>query len=122
MSTSSIILHFGDVEVKGVLNDTETARAFASKLPCRIRVSGTGIDFCGQMPFELPYEQGRVKHGWKNGDINYNPGGGWFALLFDDEENSQRYGDQVNMGCVACPLDVLHELSGSYDLLVEKAE
>ncbi len=122
VNDASIILHFDDVEVKGILNDTETARAFASKLPCRIRVSGAGIDFCGQMPFELPYQQDQVKRGWKNGNINYNPGGGWFVVLFDDEENSQRYGDQVNIGRVTCPLEVLHELSGSYDLLIEKAE
>lgn len=101
---------------------TPRPRAFAVKLPCRIHVSGTGIDFCGQMPFELPYEPAQVKHGWKNGNINYNPGGGWFAVLFDNEENSQRYGDQVNMGRVTCPLEVLHGLSGSYEVLVELAE
>lgn len=85
-------------------------------------MSGTGIDFCGQMPFELPYEPAQVKHGWKNGNINYNPGGGWFAVLFDNEENFQRYGDQVNMGRVTCPLEVLHGLSGGYEVLVELAE
>lgn len=122
MSETSIIMHFGDTAVGAVLNDTDTARAFAEKLPARIHVSGTGIDFCGQMPFELPYEEGQVGRGWTNGDVNYNPGGGWFAVLFDDEENSQRYGDQVNMGRVTSPLDALHELSGSYEVLVEKAE
>lgn len=122
MSSTPIVMHFGDTEVRGALNDTDTARAFAEHLPARIRVSGTGIDFCGPMPFELPYEQGQVAFGWKNGAINYNPGGGWFAVLFDDEENSQRYGDQVNMGHVTSPLETLHALSGSYEVLVEKAE
>lgn len=122
MSEISITLHFGDTPVSGVLNGTETARAFARELPCRIRVSGTGVDFCGQMPFKLPYRAEQVQHGWKNGSINYNPGGGWFAVLFDGEEGSHRYGDQVNMGQVTCPLEVLHGLSGSYELLVEKAK
>ena len=122
MNEMPIIMHFGDTAVNAVLNDTDTARAFADCLPARIPVSGTGIDFCGQMPFELPYEEGQVERGWKNGAVNYNPGGGWFAVLFDDEENSQRYGDQVNMGRVTSPLDVLHKLSGSYEVLVEKAK
>lgn len=121
MSETPIIMHFGETEIRGVLNDTGTARAFADRLPVRIRVSGTGIDFCGPMPFALPYEQGQVGFGWTNGEINYNPGGGWFAVLFDDQENSRRYGDQVNIGHVTSPLEVLHELSGSYEVLVEKA-
>lgn len=121
MEETRIVMHFGETAVRAVLNGTETARAFADRLPARIRVSGTGIDFCGQMPFSLPFDAGQVKHGWTNGDVNYNPGGGWFAVLFDDEENSQRYGDQVNMGRVTDDLSVLHGLSGSYEVLVEKA-
>ena len=116
-----INMKFGDVCVSAELNETETARAFAQKLPATIRVSGTGIDFCGQMPFALPYEKSQVGRGWTNGDVNYNPEGGWFALLFDDEENSKRYGDQVNMGRVIGSLEVLHKLSGSYDLVIERA-
>ena len=116
-----INLRFGATVVPAELNETETARAFADRLPATIRVGGTGIDFCGQMPFELPYAEMQVGRGWTNGDVNYNPGGGWFALLFDDEENSDRYGDQVNMGRVTGPLDALHALSGSYDLVVERA-
>lgn len=116
-----INLRFGATVVPAELNETETALAFAEKLPATIRVGGTGIDFCGQMPFELPYAEAQVGRGWTNGDVNYNPGGGWFALLFDDEENSGRYGDQVNMGRVVGPLDALHALSGSYDLVIERA-
>lgn len=81
-----IIMHFGNTDVYGELNDTETAKAFAEHLPTTVHVNGTGIDFCGQMPFELPYDEEQVHHGWTNGDINYNPGGGWFAVLFDDEK------------------------------------
>lgn len=120
MSKTPIIMHFDETAIRGVLNDTETARAFADRLPVRIRVSGTGIDFCGPMPFALPYEQEQVGFGWTNGEINYNPGGGWFAVLFDDEENSRRYGDQVNMGRVTSPLEALRALSGSYEVLVER--
>lgn len=116
-----IKLCFDETVVEAELNDTETARAFVAHLPTSIRVSGCCIDFCGKMPFDLPYEGTQVRRGWTNGDVNYNPGGGWFAVLFDDEENSARYGDQVNMGCVTGSLDVLHALSGSHTLVVERA-
>lgn len=119
MAGTEILMHFDDVCIRGTLNDTETARAFAEHLPATIGVSGTGIDFCGRMPFALPYDEGQVRFGWKNGDINYNPEGGWFAVLFDDEQNSQRYGDQVNIGRVEGPLEKLHELHGAYDLRIE---
>ena len=118
---TDIIMRFGETEVAGTLRDTECARAFAAQLPLTIRVGGTGMDFCGPMPVELPYEQDEVHHGWTNGDINYNPEGGWFALLFAGEEDSGRYGDQVIMGRVTSPLDVLHTLSGSYDLVIDRA-
>lgn len=121
MSDARIVMRFGQTEVGATLNDSETARAFAEKLPVTIRVSGTGIDLCGRMPSELPYEQRQVHRGWRDGDVNYNPGGGWFAVLFADEENSMRYGGQVNIGRVDGDLAVLRELSGSYDLSIKMA-
>ncbi|MCH3944069.1 MAG: cyclophilin-like fold protein [Atopobiaceae bacterium] len=118
--SQEITMRFGQTEVGATLNDSETARAFAKGLPVTIRVSGTGIDLCGRMPSELPYEQRQVHRGWQDGDVNYNPGGGWFAVLFADEENSMRYGDQVNIGRVDGDLAVLRGLSGSYDLVIER--
>lgn len=122
MTSTKILMHFGDTCVKATLNESETAQKFIEHLPVTIPVNGTGIDFCGQMPFSLPYEESQVHFGWKNGNVNYNPEGGWFAVLFDDEENSQRYGDQVNMGRIEGPLDELHALHGAYKVRIEQAE
>jgi len=120
--TTKINLTFGSVVVEATLNDTATAQAFAAKLPATVSVNGTGIDFCGQMPFSLPYEDAQVHHGWTNGDLNYNPGGGWLALLYGGEEDSMRYGDQVIMGRVeGDDLARVRQLSGSYDLRIELA-
>ena len=118
----TVLMHFGDTTITGKLNDTDTAKAFAERLPLTITVSGTGIDFCGRMPGSLPYEPSQVHNGWRNGDINYNPEGGWFAILFDDEEHSERYDDQVVMGRVTDSLDVFHALRGSYDVRIELAD
>lgn len=118
-----IRLTFGGDAVYATLNDTETARAFAARLPQTISVGGTGIDFCGPMPFDLPYDDAQVHNGWTNGDVNYNPQGGWFAILYGGQEDSARYGDQVVMGRIEGE-DLLRvqSLSGSYELLVELAE
>lgn len=43
-------------------------------------------------------------------------------MLFDDEENSERYDDQVSIGRVTCGLSVLHELEGTYEVSIEEAK
>lgn len=119
---TTIKLVFGNTTVNAELNDTETARAFAEKLPVTIAVGGTGIDFCGRMPFSLPYEDAQVHNGWTNGDVNYNPRGGWFAVLYGGEEDSARYDDQVVMGRIeGADLAAVQALGGSYDLRIELA-
>jgi len=116
---TAIEMHFDDVVVTAQLNDSTTARAFAEQLPCEIKLCGCDIDFCGSIPFALPYQEKQVGRGWRNGDVNYNPGGGWFAVLYADEENSMRYGDQVNLGHIEGDLSVLKELQGSYNVRIE---
>ena len=119
----TINLIFGDTTVKVELNDTDTAQAFYEKLPLTIPVSGTGLDFCGRIPVKLPYEQSQVHNGWTNGDVNYNPQGGWFAVLHSGEAESGIYDDQVVMGRIAEEdLSVVQGLDGSFDLVIEKGE
>ena len=116
---TAIVLRFGDMEVPAHLNGTETARAFADRLPVTVDVSGTGVDFCGRMPFSLPYDEAQVHDGWTNGDLNYNPRGDWLAVLFGGEEGSAAYDDRVTMGAVDGPLSVLEQLEGAFALRIE---
>lgn len=119
---TTIKLVFGNTEVFAQPNDSQTAKAFAEKLPVTIPVGGTGIDFCGRMPFALPYDEADVHSGWVNGDVNYNPHGGWFAVLYGDEEHSGRYGDQVVMGRIeGSELAKVQSLDGDFDLRIELA-
>lgn len=119
----AIVLDFGDVRLKGTLNDTETARAFASALPVTIVVSSSGMDFCGKIGLSLPYEESQVGYGWRDGDINYSPHGGWFALFYGGQDQSESYGDQVNMGRLDDDaVRVLAQLKGSYDMTIKAAE
>ena len=117
-----ITMRFGDTEVAAVLNDTETAQAFYDALPLTVQVSNTsGLDYCGIMPVELPWNEEQVHFGWEDGAVNYNPHGGRLAILFGGGSMSGSYGDQVDMGRVEGDLTVFENLGRSYDLVIEQA-
>ena len=117
-----INLHFGDTILPGILNDCGTAKALIDMLPYTVHMSSYSHDFCGVMPDELPYNEDEVHHGWLNGDIDYAIDAPYFTILHSDEDISERYGYQVNIGVLDCELSQIRELSGSYDVLIELAE
>ena len=119
---TKILMHFGDTVIPGVLNDGETARALVKMLPYKVRVSRYSHDFCGIMDDPLPYKEEDVHHGWLNGDIDFATDANYFTILFEDEENSEQYGYQVNIGVITCELSKIAALEGSYDVLIELAE
>lgn len=118
---TKIIIHFGDVEIPAVLNDSTTAKALIEKLPYTQQVTRYSHDFCG-VTEELPYNEDEVHYGWLNGDIDYAIDAPYFTILFEDEESSEQYGDQVNIGVITCPLEDIASLNGSYDVVIELAE
>lgn len=60
--------------------------------------------------------------GWQNGDIDFATDANYFTILFEDEEKSEQYGYQVNIGKIDSKLSVISELTGSYDVLIELAD
>lgn len=119
---TKIQIRFGDTVIPGVLNGGETARALIEKLPCKVRVSRYSHDFCGVMDEPLPYKEEDVHYGWLNGDIDFAADANYFTILFEDEENSEQYGYQVNIGVITCELSKIAALEGSYEILIELAE
>ena len=117
-----IVVRLGDVAVRAMLNDTPAARALAERLPLTLRMCASTVGCCGALPFSLPAGPGFVHRGWTDGDLNYNPAGGWLAIFFDDERNSMRYGDQLTIGRVEGPLEPLRALEGRLDALIETDE
>lgn len=117
-----INMRFGDVTVPGILNDSETARALIGRLPYTVRVNRYSHDFCGVMDDPLPYSEENVHYGWLNGDIDFATDANYFTILFEDEENSEQYGYQVNIGVIDCELSRISKLRGSYEVLIELAE
>ncbi|MCQ2511090.1 MAG: hypothetical protein MJ116_11600 [Lachnospiraceae bacterium] len=118
---TKIRLTFGDTVIFGVLNDSETAKALIEKLPYTQQMSRYSHDFCG-VTEELPYQEENVHYGWLNGDIDYATNAPYFTILFEDEERSEQYDYQVNIGVVTSPLSEISALDGSYDVLIEKAD
>ena len=118
---TKINMYFGDTVIPGVLNDSETAKALIAKLPYTQSVSRYSHDFCG-VTEELPYNEDEVHYGWLNGDIDYATNAPYFTILFEDEESSEQYGYQVNIGVITCPLETISSLDGNYEVRIELAE
>ena len=118
---TKILLHFGDTVIPGVLNDSETARALIAKLPYTQHMSRYSHDFCG-VTEDLPYNEEEEHYGWLNGDIDYATDAPYFTILFENQDESEIYGSQVNIGVITCPLSDIAALNGSYDVLIELDE
>ena len=118
---TKILLHFGDTVIPGVLNDSETAQALIAKLPYTQHMSRYSHDFCG-VTEDLPYNEEEEHYGWLNGDIDYATDAPYFTILFEDQDASEIYGSQVNIGVITCPLADIAALNGSYDVLIELDE
>lgn len=118
---TKINMYFGDTLITGVLNDSETAKALIEKLPMTQHMSRYSHDFCG-VTEELPYNEDDVHYGWLNGDIDYALDAPYFTILFEDEDVSEQYGYQVNIGVITCPIADIAALQGSYDVRIELAD
>ena len=116
-----VTLDFGGTVLIGHLNDSETAKVLAAHLPVTVDVGCTDVDFCGQLGIDLPYDEAERGYGWLDGDINYNPMGGWFVVFKGGEKESSGYDDQVNVGVVDCDLEDLRALPGPCRLTVDLA-
>lgn len=82
-------------EIPAMLNDTVAAKDFEGRLPFKVRGSDSGIDYCC-VASEGACDEDERQAGWKNGDISLS--GGWFALLYDGEEQSSAYEDMMIIG------------------------
>ena len=118
---TKILLHFGETVIPGMLNDSETAQALIAKLPYTQHMSRYSHDFCG-VTEDLPYDEEEEHYGWLNGDIDYATDAPYFTILFEDQDESEIYGSQVNIGVITCPLSDIAALNGSYDVLIELDE
>ena len=120
-NTSDVKVAKDGADMQTEEKDPDTAKAFIEKLPMTQHVSRYSHDFCG-VTEDLPYNEDEVHYGWLNGDIDYAINAPYFTILFEDEDKSEQYGDQVNIGVITVPLSEIAALEGSYDVRIELAE
>ncbi|MDD3219625.1 MAG: cyclophilin-like fold protein [Lachnospiraceae bacterium] len=116
---TNIKITSGDIVIPAVLNDTVAANDFVGRLPFKVTGNDSGIDYCcvAKEGKSNPIER---QNGWKNGDINL--AGGWFALLYGGEEESETYTDMMIIGHIQKEhLATLKKLPNTATFLVELA-
>lgn len=89
---AQLLLKTNEHVVKAELNDTVAAKDFMTRCPMTVSGFRSPVDYC------CVAESGRfdpkeMQSGWKNGDISL--AGGWFAVLFDGEEDSASYDNMM---------------------------
>jgi hypothetical protein len=85
---TKIVLKANDVIIPAMLNDTLAAREFKKRLPFKVSGYRAEVDYCCSAACGR-FDPTETQSGWKNGDISL--AGGWFAVLFDGEEQSHSY-------------------------------
>jgi len=116
---TEIILTAGDTIIPAGLNDSRAARELIGRLPCTVRLHRYEHDYCGVMSPPLSYDEGDLHHGWQNGDIAFAADGGYFAILYKDEEISQQFGNLVTLGKLSGAPSVMESLDAEISLRIE---
>ncbi len=89
---TSIVLKVDDLTIPATLNDTVAAQDFKTRLPFVVSGYRSTLDYCCTAEGGK-FDPKETQAGWKNGDISL--AGGWFAVLFDGEEESKGYTDMM---------------------------
>ena len=97
----------------------DTAQDHETEDSAKVKVAKDGADMQTE---DLPYKEEDVHYGWLNGDIDYATDAPYFTILFADEEASEQFGYQVNIGVITTPLSEIAALEGSFDVRIELAE
>lgn len=93
-----IVLMANGVTIPATLNDTVAAQDFKTRLPFHVSGHRSAVDFCCTAS-SGKYDPSETQAGWRNGDISL--AGGWFAVLFDGEEQSGGYKDMMIIAHIA---------------------
>lgn len=115
-----IIIKADQVEIPAMLNDTVAANDFKKRLPFTVTGYRSTVDYCCSAAMGH-YDPTETQSGWKNGDISL--AGGWFAILFDGQEQSKEYHGMMIIAHIDDKdLHLVKELSDSVKFLVYQKE
>ena len=114
---TKITLTSGDTVIEAVLDDNETAKAFAARLPILLPMKRyDDREYYGRIT-KLP-ETGPFIPDFSNGDVTYYPGGPSFAVFFAKEKESHLVG-LVRMGRITSDLSLFNKLGESPEVRIE---
>lgn len=115
---TKVTLTVGDKVIPATLNDSVSARDLISRLPYTITLQRYSHDYCASMEDPLKYDPKDVHAGWLDGDIDFALTANYFTILFEDEEKSSQFDDQINIGRIEGPLSQIRDLPQSIKLTV----
>lgn len=119
MSTP-IVLKVNDITIPATLNDTVAAQDFKKRLPFKVSGYRSSVDYCCTADCGK-FDPTETQSGWKNGDISL--AGGWFAVLFDGEEQSESYNGMMIIAHIdEDNLHLVKSLPHSIEFIVELAD
>lgn len=115
-----ILITDGNTVLHAELNDTAAAKDFEKRLPFKCAGCDSGVDYCCYAAAGR-YDPTELQTGWKNGDISL--GGGWFALLYGVEEQSESYRNMMIIGHINDEdLSNVHAMPNRVSLTVAEEE
>ena len=117
-----ITLTIGNTVIPATLNDSKSSKDLISRLPYTVKLRRFAHDYCGVMKEPLAYDKKDVHNGWMNGDIDFATDGNYFTILYKDEDISQQFGYQVNLGVINAPLSVMDTLGEDITIKIELAK
>ena len=92
---TQIVLKADGKTIPAALNETLAAKEFIKRLPFKVSGFRSAVDYCCKAACGI-FDPMETQSGWKNGDISL--AGGWFAVLFDGEEESMNYHGMMVIG------------------------
>ncbi|WKY44352.1 cyclophilin-like fold protein [Eubacteriaceae bacterium ES2] len=106
--------------IKAVLSDTVAAQDFKKRMPFKVSGYRSELDYCCTVACRI-FDPTETQEGWKNGDISL--AGGWFAVLFNGQEQSQAYKNMMIIAHIdEDNLHLVKELPQTVKFVVELAE
>lgn len=116
---TKIVLKANDITIPATLNDTVAAQDFKTRMPFKVSGFRSPVDYCCTAEGGK-FDPKETQAGWKNGDISL--AGGWFAVLFDGEENSKSYDGMMIIAHIDQDnLDLVKGLPSRVEFTVEVA-
>jgi len=118
---TAVTLTVGTTVIPATLNDTEAAKRLKAKLPLKISMSRSAVDYCGLMAGGIEYASKDLHNGWMNGDIVYIPNGNWLSIFYSGENTHAP--NFLTLGRIDKEyLPVVAKLSGSIEMTIALAK